>query len=71
MNDPKTRKEISNKLKKIREDKGMTQEDVATKAEINTNYYAQIERGVVNTSVNVLLRIAKALGVKSAEILPY
>jgi transcriptional regulator with XRE-family HTH domain len=71
MNDPKTRKEISNKLKKIREDKNMTQEEVATKAEINTNYYAQIERGVVNTSVNVLLRIAKALGVKSAEILPY
>ena len=71
MNDPKTRKEISIRLKKLIEEKGMTQEQVATKAKINTNYYAQIERGVVNTSIKVILPIAKTLGVKSSEILPF
>ena len=62
---------IGKKIKEIRELKGLTQGEVAKTANINTNYFACIERGEVNTSLDKLRLIAKALGVKSSEILPF
>ena len=38
---------------------------------MNTNYYACIERGEVNPSLDKLYAIIKALGVKSSAILPF
>ena len=59
-----------NKIKKIREQKGLTQEEVAKKAGIYTNYYAKIERGVITTSIEKATKIAKALGVEVSDIFP-
>ena len=59
-----------NKIKKIREQKGLTQEEVAKKAGIFPNYYAKIERGTINTSVDKANKIAKALGVEVSDIFP-
>lgn len=42
-----TRKELGNKLKEARKKVGLTQAEVA---EVNTNYYARIERGEENPS---------------------
>lgn len=62
---------IGKNLREVREDKRLTQADVAQKAGISTNYYARIERGEVTISVEVLEQLTKALGVKSASILPF
>lgn len=62
-------KQLGNKLKLAREKKKMTQAEVAKKADLNTNYYAVIERGEVNPSVETLSKILEALGVKLT--LPY
>ncbi len=59
-----------NKLKEIREQKELTQEEVAKKAEISANYYAKIERGTINTSIEKANKIAKALGVEVSDIFP-
>jgi transcriptional regulator with XRE-family HTH domain len=64
-------KEIGARLKRIRRDKKLTQEDIATRALISTNYYALIERAEVNPSVDVLEKICKALEVNSSEVLPF
>lgn len=66
----KTREEIGRRLKKAREQKNLTQAQVAEKAGLNTNYYACIERGEVNTSVERLLNLVKALKVDCSDILP-
>jgi len=71
MDNPKTRKEVGLKLKSARRKKKMTQADVAEKAGLNTNYYACIERGEVNPSLEKLQAIIKTLGVKSSTILPF
>ena len=59
-----------NRIKEIREQKGLTQEDVAKKAGISPNYYAKIERGTINTSIEKANKISKALGVKVSDIFP-
>jgi len=57
--------------RKPRLDQEMTQADVAVKAEISTNYYARIERGEVNPSIDVFEDIVKALKVKSSKIIDF
>lgn len=59
-----------NKIKEIREQKELTQEEVANKAGISPNYYAKIERGTINTSIEKANKIAKALGVEVSDIFP-
>ncbi len=59
-----------NKIKEIREQKELTQEEVAKKAGIFANYYAKIERGTINTSIKKATKIAKALGVDVSDIFP-
>ncbi len=56
--------ELAKVFKEAREDAGMTQSEVATKAEIHVNYYARIERGEVNPRGDIVNKIAKALGIK-------
>jgi len=50
---------------------GATQVEVAKRAGTTVNHYAKIERGEVVPSLRTLEKIVKALGVKSADILPF
>lgn len=65
------KEKIVRKLKDKRESMSFTQVEVAQKAHINVNYYARLERGEENPSMDILLRIAKALNMKSSEILSF
>lgn len=66
-----SQEELGKKIKTARRKADMTQAEVAEKAGIHVNYFAQVERGEVNPSYEVLESIAKALKVKSSEILPF
>ncbi len=57
-------------LKTIREQKGLSQRELAAKAKTTGAYIAQIEGGArKNPSIAVLQRLAKALGVPVTELL--
>ena len=56
-------------LRRLREEKGYTQERLGERAELDSTYISGIERGVRNPSVISLVRVAKALGVTVAELL--
>lgn len=62
---------IGRKLREAREKQHLTQVEVAKKADVSTNHYAQIERGEANASIETLENILKALNVKSSKILPF
>lgn len=62
---------IAAKLKQTRQKQGLTQYDVAKKADLSTNYYARIERAEVSPSVETLEKLVKALKIKSSDILPF
>lgn len=62
-NDQKAREQLGKKLKLARQKKKLTQSDIADRADINVNYYARIERGEENPSLDTLRSIAKILNV--------
>lgn len=61
--------EIGNKLLEIRKKKGMTQSEVAEKAELSDRAYADIERGTANMKVETVLRLCQALNITPNDIL--
>lgn len=70
-NDEKSRKKLGETLKKAREKENFTQAEVAQKADITVNYYAMIERGEVNATVDILKRIIKVLRIKSFDLVSF
>ncbi len=56
-------------IKKLREQRKMTQEVLAERADIHTSYIGQIERGLRYPSLKVLFKISDALNVKLADLL--
>lgn len=48
-------------LKELRLEKGLTQNEVAEKCNVERAYYTMIETGARNPSVNVAMSIAEAL----------
>lgn len=62
---------IGEKIKLARQRAGVTQAEVAEKAGLNTNYYARVERGDATATIEAVQKIAKALNVTSADILPF
>lgn len=62
---------IGRKMRAKRRSDKRTQLVVAEEAGIDPSYYARIERGEANPSLEVLNAIVKALHAKSSDILPF
>ena len=61
---PGAREALGDQMRRIREEKGMTQAEVAEKAGIHVNFYARVERGKENPSHDVIDSVARVLKVK-------
>ena len=55
-------------LKKLRLERGLSQERLGMIAELDRTYISGIERGVRNVSLTNIFRIAQALNVSAAEL---
>lgn len=60
---------LGEELRKARNAAGLTQEELAAKAHITREYVSHLEREEYSPTVDVLLRVCKALGIKSWVIL--
>lgn len=56
-------------LRKLREEKGLSQEAFADEAGLHRTYVSDIERGVRNPTIVVVEKIARALGVRPGHLL--
>jgi XRE family transcriptional regulator, master regulator for biofilm formation len=57
-------------LRRMREERGLTQRDLARKARITQGYVAQLEMGIrTNPSIEIVKRLAKAIGVPVTALL--
>jgi transcriptional regulator with XRE-family HTH domain len=59
---------LGEELHKARMVAGLTQEELAFKADVSRNYISLLERGEKSPTVKLLLRLCKALGVKASTI---
>lgn len=63
VNDQKAREQLGKRLKEAREKKQLTQSEVAQLTKISVNYYARVERGEEDPSLDKLRKIAEILNV--------
>ena len=59
---------IGARTKQIRFKKGMTQQKLSERMEINSKYLSSIERGKENPTLNILIKLAESLEVHLNEI---
>jgi transcriptional regulator with XRE-family HTH domain len=59
-----TRKKLGARIRELRLSAGITQEQLGEKASLNYKFIGELERGRVNVSLDSLVKIASALGVK-------
>ena len=60
---------LGDEIRKARIAAGLTQEQLAFEADVSRNYVSILERGEKSPTVQVLLRICKATGVKASAII--
>ncbi|ATC25309.1 XRE family transcriptional regulator [Caulobacter vibrioides] len=60
---------VGGNVRRLRLERGLTQEQLAHEAEIDLTYLGAIERGKRNPSLEVLISISTALGCTPAELL--
>ncbi len=57
------RRRIADNIRKLRTERGLSQEGLAELADFHRTYVSQLERCVTNVSIDGLERLAMALGV--------
>jgi len=57
-------------LRKVRAAKGISQEGLADKAGLHRTYVSSVERGKRNVTLETIEKLAKALGVSMANLMP-
>ncbi|MGQ0589417.1 MAG: helix-turn-helix domain-containing protein [Sphingosinicella sp.] len=63
------RQRLAKNLRRLREQKGLSQEKFAFEAEIHRTYVSDIERGARNPTILVIERLARPLGVTASDLL--
>jgi transcriptional regulator with XRE-family HTH domain len=58
-------------LRTIRKSKGLSQEELAWKADLELSQISRIERGIINTSLSQILVIAAALGIPHQQLMDF
>lgn len=56
-------------LRKLRQVKGLSQEELAHRADIDRTYISALERSVYAASIDVVDNLAQGLGVEAADLL--
>lgn len=62
---------FAGKLKKLRKERGLSQEALALLCDIDRTYIGRIENIKRNPSLEILNKIAKELGIKLIELLDF
>lgn len=62
-------KKLGLRIKELRKKRNLTQEELGESSEMNSKHLSEVERGIVNISVQSLAKVAESLGVSLIELL--
>jgi transcriptional regulator with XRE-family HTH domain len=60
---------LATNLRRLRNEKGLAQDDLAYEAKVSRSYLSQLEKGSFYASLKILEKLAKALGVEAYELI--
>lgn len=63
------RERLAFNLRRLRKERGLSQEDFAFEADIHRTYISDLERGARNPTISIVEKLAKALDVFEGELL--
>jgi len=63
------REVFAGNLRRLRNAKGVSQDELAHEANVSRSYLSQLEKGTFYASLNIVGRLSEALGVEPAELL--
>ncbi|POR19699.1 hypothetical protein BWK58_14290 [Flavobacterium columnare] len=63
--------EFGKSLKKLREEKSMSQEELANISEVSISQMTRIECGKINPTICTIKSLAKGLGIKTASLFAF
>jgi transcriptional regulator with XRE-family HTH domain len=59
---------LGEELRRARDEAGLSQEEVAARAEIDRSYLSQLENDRKSPTLDLLMRVCEAIGVKTSTI---
>jgi transcriptional regulator with XRE-family HTH domain len=63
------RRRLGERIRKLRDGKGWSQEEFADSCEINRSYMGRIERGELNLTLHTMRKVATGLGISVSALL--
>ena len=60
---------VGHAISKLRQNRGLSQEELADRAGIHRTYVSQLERGFKSPTLAILIKIARALDTKPSQLL--
>jgi transcriptional regulator with XRE-family HTH domain len=63
------RKIFAANLRRARQSAGLSQEELAFRAELDRTYISSLERGIYSATIDVVARLAEALEIEPADLL--
>ena len=64
----KLRRVVARNLRRLRRERGLSQEELAARAGLNRNYVGMVEREENSATVDVLEQLARALSLDAIEL---
>lgn len=62
------KEKLGNRIRELRKEKNISQEDLASKAKLHRTYLSSVKRGLKNVSVENIEKIALALEVEIKDL---
>ena len=59
---------LGNELRRVRQAKKLTQEELSFRAKVDRTYISELENNHKSPTVEVLIRLCKAMGIKASSI---
>jgi transcriptional regulator with XRE-family HTH domain len=66
--DPQLAVAFGQRLRQLRVDGGLTQEQVAERADVHATFVSNVERGYSSPTLDTLVRLAAAVGVRPGQL---
>jgi len=63
------REALALNLRRLRQAQGLSQEELADRAEIDRTYISSLERCIYGASIDVVDKLARVLGVEAADLI--